>query len=88
VEEPNDGSGWRLAGVSANYLGLRGYGERPPVHPPVQAFPTPALRQEREGRGTHFVGDASEVKTWVTRLASIEDGPAPRSESAEIGWPS
>ena len=26
------------------------------------AFVVPALRKEREGRGTHFVGDISEVK--------------------------
>jgi hypothetical protein len=29
----------------------------------AQAFPTPALRQEREGRGTHFVADANEIKS-------------------------
>jgi hypothetical protein len=27
------------------------------------AFPTPALRNKREGRGTHCVGDASEIKS-------------------------
>ena len=26
------------------------------------AFVVPALRKEREGRGTHFVGDISEIK--------------------------
>ena len=33
-------------------------------HPPVQrsAFVVPALRKEREGRGTHFLGDISEIK--------------------------
>jgi len=29
----------------------------------AQAFPCPALRKEREGRGTHSVGDASEIKS-------------------------
>jgi hypothetical protein len=28
----------------------------------VQTFVVPALRQEREGRGTHGVGNASEIK--------------------------
>jgi hypothetical protein len=31
--------------------------------PLAPAFPTPALRKEREGRGTHFVADASEIKS-------------------------
>ncbi len=31
-------------------------------HPP-QAFPNPALRKEREGRATHCVADAREVKS-------------------------
>jgi len=31
------------------------------------AFPTPALRKEHEGRGTHSVADASEFKGWATR---------------------
>jgi hypothetical protein len=30
--------------------------------PPAQTFPTPALRTEREGRGTRRVGDALEIK--------------------------
>ncbi len=29
----------------------------------AHAFPTPALRKEREGRGTRCVGDASEIKS-------------------------
>jgi hypothetical protein len=29
----------------------------------AQAFPSPALRKEREGRGTHFGGDAREIKS-------------------------
>jgi hypothetical protein len=33
------------------------------ISPVVQAFPTPALRKEREGRGTHFAGDANEIKS-------------------------
>jgi hypothetical protein len=31
--------------------------------PLAQAFPTPALRKEREGRGTRCVGDAGEIKS-------------------------
>ena len=30
-------------------------------NPPAQAFPTPALRTGREGRGTRRVGDALEI---------------------------
>jgi len=30
------------------------------INPLVQAFPFPALRKEREERGTHFIADASE----------------------------
>jgi hypothetical protein len=33
------------------------------VKPLAQAFPNPALRKEREGRGTHLVGDASEIES-------------------------
>jgi len=29
----------------------------------AQALPTPALRKVREGRGTHCVGDAGEIKS-------------------------
>jgi hypothetical protein len=39
----------------------------------AMAFPTPALRQEREGQGTHLVGDVSKVKDWATRQ-KIEEG--------------
>jgi hypothetical protein len=41
----------------------------------MQAFVVPALRKKREGRGTHCVGDASEIKSLghppdlVTRTA-------------------
>jgi hypothetical protein len=39
------------------------------LHKPVAyAVVVPALRQEREGRGTHCVGNASEIKSLVTRL--------------------
>jgi hypothetical protein len=31
------------------------------INPIVQAFPTPALRKKREGRGTHCGGDAKEI---------------------------
>jgi hypothetical protein len=27
------------------------------------AFPTPALRKKREGRGTHFLADDGEIKS-------------------------
>jgi hypothetical protein len=37
----------------------------------VPAFPTPALRREREGRGTHCVADASEIKS-LGHPASME----------------
>ena len=37
------------------------------VAAPLQAFVVPALRKEREGRGTHFVGDASRSRAWATR---------------------
>ena len=33
------------------------------INPPDGALPAPALRKEREGRGTHFSCDASEVKS-------------------------
>jgi hypothetical protein len=33
------------------------------INPHAQAFPCPALRKKREGRGTHSVGDASEIKS-------------------------
>src|SRR5580704_17041073 len=32
------------------------------IDPDARAFPCPALHKEREGRGTHSVGDASKVK--------------------------
>src|SRR5882762_11499742 len=31
------------------------------------ASPTPALRKEREGQGTPSIGDASEIKSLITR---------------------
>jgi hypothetical protein len=34
---------------------------------PLQALVVPALRTEREGRGTHCIGDAREIKAWATR---------------------
>ena len=33
------------------------------IDPLALAFPTPAIRKRREGRGTHCVGDASEIKS-------------------------
>src|SRR5260370_8136469 len=33
------------------------------INPHAQAFPCPALRKEREGRGTHYVADGGEVKS-------------------------
>ena len=33
------------------------------IDPVAQAFPTPALRKVREGRGTRRVGDANEIKS-------------------------
>jgi hypothetical protein len=42
------------------------------IDPLAPAFPTPALRKEREGPGTHCVPDASEFKSWATRLLRIE----------------
>jgi len=36
-----------------------------------QAFPNPALRKEREGRATHCVADAREVKSLGHPAASI-----------------
>lgn len=37
------------------------------INPVVQAFPTPAPRKEREGRGTLFAGGASEIRNLGTR---------------------
>ena len=42
----------------------------------LQALVVPALRKHREGRGTHFVGDASGIKAWATRQAKFKAGPA------------
>jgi len=36
-------------------------------NPFAQAFPNPALRQEREGRGTRRVAGDNEIKSWATR---------------------
>jgi hypothetical protein len=33
----------------------------------TQALPTPALRKEREGRGTHCVSGTDQIKVWATR---------------------
>ena len=50
------------------------------VEPPAQAFPTPALRKEREGRGTHYVADAGEIKSLGTRRF------APPTTDSRHGW--
>ena len=41
--------------------------------PLVQAFPTPALRKVREGRGTHFVGDTGEIRSLTNDLLYIRN---------------
>jgi len=33
------------------------------IDPLVEAFPIPALRKEREGRGTHSVADVGEIES-------------------------
>src|SRR5713101_9575480 len=33
----------------------------------AQAFPNHALRKEREGSGTHCVGDGGNIKSWAAR---------------------
>ncbi|MGA9546024.1 MAG: hypothetical protein WBQ85_20785 [Candidatus Sulfotelmatobacter sp.] len=37
-------------------------GARGVINPVVEAFQVPALRKVREGRGTHFIADASKTK--------------------------
>src|SRR5882757_2249337 len=37
------------------------------IKPTAPAFPSPALRKEREGQGTQFIADVSRSKTWATR---------------------
>ena len=54
--------------------------QRERVEPPAQAFPTPALRKEREGRGTHYVADAGEIKSLGTRRF------APPTTDSRHGW--
>jgi len=36
------------------------------INPEANAFATPALRKEREERGTHRVGDAGQLKGWAS----------------------
>jgi hypothetical protein len=59
--------GWQSGVGSANYLDLRDIGGRSfgisAIDPLAQAFPTPALRKVREGRGTRCMIDASEIKS-------------------------
>ena len=52
--------------------------------------PSPALRKEREGRGTHSVGDISEIKGLGHPASSYSGVPAANKtaiQNASVGLP-